>query len=1014
MTLRETNRIGRVSARAHWLVIAAVLLAVVAMALTSILSLQVLSAVRAYVGGESLWSKGQKDAAISLLRYAETRDPLDFARFEQVVSVPLGDRIARLALDAREPDRVAARQGFLQGGNHPDDAEAMIDLFLGFRNVGFMARAIGVWAEADAELDRFLLIAGQLRDAVRAGAGRSELEAVRERLRESNTRLTLVEQRFSDTLGEASRLAWRLVAAFTAGLAALLALGGGALIRSAFARVAEVERSLRDSNERWSVAARAAKVEIFDWNLSTDIVTSYLASGAQATPFADFLATLDEEDRPRLNVAFASAKATRSRFSIDHLVRGEGGGEEWKNFLGKFMYRDDGTPYRMLSARVDITERKLAQAALHESEERYRTLWETAPDAVVLLDEKGCINYANASVTRVFGWENHKLVGQNISILQPARLREAHRAGVAHYLRTGHHTVDWRAVETAGLHRDGHEFAMEVSFSHTRSGDVHLFAGFLRNVEVRLRADAERARLADLVEKSLIETYVFDPNTLRLEYVNAAARHNHARTLAEFKSLTPADLTPDHDVAAYRARLVPLLDGSEQLISFTTQHLRADGSRYPAQVTVQLVGPSHQQVLLATALDVTERVAADAAHQALLEQLRQSQKMESLGTLAGGIAHDFNNIVGAILGNVALARDELPPRHPARESIEQVKKAALRARELVAQILAFSRQQVPKLIDQSLQPIVLETLQLLRASLPASVALEVDMPDEPVFVRADATQIEQVLMNLCTNAWHASREGDAIVKIGVGKREIILDGLHSVDGLPGGSYAHLWVTDAGVGMDAAIRSRIFEPFFSTRPVGEGTGLGLSVVHGIVVAHQGAIAVDSEVGKGSTFHVYLPQQLPPDVNSDDSGTPSALGALTGEGEHVLYIDDDELLLLVIERLLHRAGYRVTATQDVAQALDMLSHSPTRYDLVLTDFNMPGMSGLQVAEAIRQARPEIPVVIISGDISDNLNDAATRLGVSALIQKQYAFEQLPGVLRRLLAGEKGNGLSPSPRE
>ena len=987
-----------------WPVICAMLFIVVAMALLSILTIYVLSGVRAYVSGESLWSKGQKDAAISLLRYADTQHPEEFARFEKALSIPLGDRAARLALDDRMPDRTAAREGFLQGGNQPGDVEAMINLFAWFRDVDFMARAIAVWADADAELDRFRLIAGEIRDAVRVGSGRAELSALLDRVRESNARLTLLEQRFSDALGDSSRLVRGIVSALTIGLAIVLAFGGTWVIQAAFARLARLERSLRESNDRWTIAARGAKLELFDWDLATDVVTSHLARGVQTAPFARFLDNVAEEDRSRLNEVLTSAKASRSRFSSDHRMRGDAGEEKWKNFLGTFLYLDDGAPYRMLGVRVDITERKLAQSALRESELRYRTLWETAPDAVVLLDENGRINYANASVTRTFGWENSELVGQNIEMLQPAGLRAAHRTGLARYLRTGQRTVDWLATAAMGLHRDGHEFALEISFSHTKEGERHLFAGFLRDVEARTRGETERSRLADLVDKSLIETYLFDTSTLLLEYSNKAARENQPRTLAEFGALTLVDLMPDLSVEAYRARLVPLLAGTERLISYSAEHLRADGSRYPVDVTVQLVGPADQQVLLVTALDVTERVASDASRRALVEQLRQSQKMESLGTLAGGIAHDFNNIVGAMLGNVALARDELPRQHPARESVDQINKAALRARELVAQILAFSRQQAPKFLDQSIQPIVLETLQLLRASLPASIVLEVDMPDKPVFVRADATQIEQVLMNLCTNAWRATDEDvAAVIKIGVAQRNVIQDTLHSVASLPRGSYAHLWVTDTGAGMDAVTRSRIFEPFFTTRPVGQGTGLGLSVVHGIIVAHQGAITVDSEVGKGSTFHIYLPLQLAP-VEPDHGTAPlSGFGALVGQSEHVLYVDDDELMLLVVERLLHRAGYRVTAVSDARAAVEMLRQNPTRYDLVLSDFNMPDMSGFELTKAVTAISPDLPVVIISGDISDVLSDEAARLGVAALVQKQYAFEQLADVLHRVFAGE-----------
>lgn len=622
--------------RAHWPVAVVLLLVVISLSSLNIFSVKVLSAVRAYVSGESLWSKGQKDAIFSLHLYADTHHPEDLARFELALAIPLGDRIAREALDAAVPDRVVARQGFLQGRNQPHDIEPMIDLFLRLRNVGFMARTIAVWEEADAELDRLVLIAEQLRTAVRAGSANSEFVALREQLLDSNARLTVLAQRFSDSLGEVSRSTQRIVIFLTLGLSLLLAVGGSLLARTIFGRVAKIERSLRDSNDRWTMAARAAKAELLEWDLATDLVTSHQVNGTRTIRYEDFLASLSEEDRPRLTEALAQARTTQSTFVSNQHMRGADGTEVWMDFIGQFSYGDDGKPYRLIGVRIDTTD----------------------------------------------------------------------------------------------------------------------------------------------------------------------------------------------------------------------------------------------------------RVNADTTRRELLEQLRQSQKMESLGTLAGGIAHDFNNIVAAILGNVVLAREDLKPDDPACESIDQINKAALRARDLVRQILAFSRQQPPKLVDQALQPIVLETLQLLRATLPASVVLESNMPDEPIYVRVDATQIEQVLMNLCTNAWHASKLGEARVVIGVEKLVIPQDKEPPADGLTPGPYAHLSVSDDGVGMDAATRARIFEPFFTTRRVGEGTGLGLSVVHGIVIAHAGAITVDSEVGRGSSLHVYLPLQRK--AAETHSETPVAVsGLLRGRGEHSLY-------------------------------------------------------------------------------------------------------------------------------
>jgi PAS domain S-box-containing protein len=657
-----------------------------------------------------------------------------------------------------------------------------------------------------------------------------------------------------------------------------------------------------------------------------------------------------------------------------------------------------------LKASAREKERLLTQAqesrlALVASEERYRMLWETAPDAVLVLDETGRIQYANTSTTRTFGWQADELVGRSIEILQPARLREAHRAGMARYLRSRRHTVNWSATPAVGLHRDGHEIPLEISFSHVELDGKHQFAGFLRDISERKRGDAERDRLAAFLEKSLNEVYVFGARDLKFTYVNAAGRTNLRRSTDQLREMTPVDIASGLDLTTYLTMLQPLLREERRVVEYETVHRRADGTSYPARLTVQVVGERDQRVLLATGLDISDRAEAEANRNQLIEQLRQAQKMEALGTLAGGIAHDFNNIVGSILGNVSLALGDLAPDHPAWASVEQINKGALRARDLVSQILAFSRRQPPRLTSQALQPIVTETAQLLRATLPAAVSLELDLPDAPIHVLADATQIEQVLMNLCTNAWHALEGIGTRIRVGLGELTMTRDRDHSTDALPPGRYADLWVADNGRGMDAATRARIFEPFFTTKGVGQGTGLGLSVAHGIVAAHGGAITFETRLNHGTTFHVYLPVSGTDPIGSA-ADTVKAASAV-GQGQHVLYVDDDELMRLMVERLLQRTGYRVTTCLDARSALEAVRADPAQFDLVISDYHMPDTSGLELARLVIASRSDLPVVIASGETSDELLERAKSIGVSAIVSKQDMFERIAPVTQEVLA-------------
>jgi CheY-like chemotaxis protein len=331
-------------------------------------------------------------------------------------------------------------------------------------------------------------------------------------------------------------------------------------------------------------------------------------------------------------------------------------------------------------------------------------------------------------------------------------------------------------------------------------------------------------------------------------------------------------------------------------------------------------------------------------------------------------------------------------------SLDQINRAGLRARHLVQQILAFSRQEQRGLVAQPLRPVVEETLDLLRSTLPAGVRLDARLTERAVAARADATQLQQVLMNLCTNAWHAAPAQGGCIEVGLD--EVPADGPQRdvLPGLPTGAQAHLWVRDNGHGMDAATRERIFEPFFTTKPVGQGTGLGLPVVHGIVRSHGGTIEVDSAAGVGSTFHIYLPLVAA-------QGAVAPAGAITqplpiGGGQHVLYIDDDEVLVLMVERLLQRSGFRVTTASDPLAALAQLRAQPEAFDVVVTDFNMPELSGLEVAREVAALRPDLPVVVTSGYLSEDVRRQAEAAGVRGLLNKEHTLEELPSLLRSLL--------------
>lgn len=382
------------------------------------------------------------------------------------------------------------------------------------------------------------------------------------------------------------------------------------------------------------------------------------------------------------------------------------------------------------------------------------------------------------------------------------------------------------------------------------------------------------------------------------------------------------------------------------------------------------------------------------------ERSLQSQKIAAIGTLAGGIAHDFNNIIGGVLGNVTLALAELADTHPAKAFLDEIRRGGIRARALVQQILSFSSSRTGEFTVIELAPVIDETVGLLQATLGAGVKLVKVLPQARLHVRGDPTQLQQVLLNLCTNAARAVEGRSGRIEVGCQPVSLDARSAGSLGHLEAGAHAHVWVADNGTGIEPEVRKRMFEPFFTTRPKDGGTGLGLSVVHGIVAAHNGAIAVDSQVGIGSTFHVYLP--LASDIGVAASEPSARVPFDAGHGERVLLVDDDDVIRLMVATLLRKHGFHVSEFSDPGAALAAFRAAPGDFDAVVTDHSMPAMSGVELTAELVRVRPGMPIVLSSGYASEELLSRAKGAGVSELVPKEDTYKDLAGVLARVLAG------------
>lgn len=527
-----------------------------------------------------------------------------------------------------------------------------------------------------------------------------------------------------------------------------------------------------------------------------------------------------------------------------------------------------------------------------------------------------------------------------------------------------------------------------------------------------LRASEERFRqLLDGIPNVAVQGY--DAN-LVCRFWNHASEHLYGYSAKEAVGTSLLNLIIP---AAMRAGVMEatqhMMESGQAIPAGELLLQRKDGSAvsvYSSHVLLQRDG--HAPEFFCIDYDLTERQTAEDTRLQLQSQLRESQKMEALGTLAGGVAHDFNNIVAAILGNVELALDDVTEDNPVRTSLYEIRKAGRRARDLVQQILAFSRRQDSTRQPTCLRAVLEEAHSLLRATLPADVSLQLHVDPNLPAVLANATQIEQVVLNLATNALQAVQgRAGARVQLRLERVEqpdapasgAELQALPVPDAWPGVG-ARLTVIDNGSGMPPETLERVFEPFFTTKAPGTGTGLGLAVVHGILREHGAALRVRSDAGAGTVFTAVFPGLV--DAAPDEPQAPPPLidkaNRPWGDAEapHVLYVDDDEAIAFLVRRLLERDGYRVSAYTDAQAALAALRDGPLDVSLCITDFNMPGMSGLRLAREIKALHPSLPVAIASGYISEELRLQAPAAGVDEVIYKPDTVEELCSAIERLL--------------
>ena len=657
---------------------------------------------------------------------------------------------------------------------------------------------------------------------------------------------------------------------------------------------------------------------------------------------------------------------------------------------------------------------RYSQAAAEGASERFETLFANVPLALMVVDEHDMVVQANPMAHKLFQPTEQD---RALNSLMPF-------VSQGHVGKVGHAFTEAR--------EKGRSEATEVVFTitgqHAITGDVHI-----ARIVAHLEGDRPTVQyICAVIDQGplLAERRALQQSAMAVQQRNEQLHASERRLEAIINSSLDAIICVDmyrritvfnptaaalFQCPAYDAmgsKLDKFFPNAADMLGFSQLSTHAllgemtavatGGRKLAVEVSVTFERHSAGETTTVFARDLTARKKAEQHHALLELQLRESQKMQAIGTMAGGIAHDFNNILGAILGNVNLARHDTSATSPAMVSLNEIDKAGRRARDLVRQILTFSRNDPPKLSPIALADVVHETEQLLRVTLPPGISLRLRMaPDLPA-VMADATQVEQALLNLCTNALHAIGDQRGVVTIEAHVPEPD-QRLYERLGMPPGHYVAVGVTDSGKGIDAATLQRIFEPFFTTKPVGQGTGLGRSVVHGVMRTHQGAADVQSTPGQGSTFTLYFPASSEPAAAPAEVPIASPAPPVSGGGHHVMYVDDDQALVFLVERLLRRRGFKVSGFTDPLVAAQALRDDPAEYDLLVTDYNMPGYCGVDLVREALQIRPDLPVALASGYVTAEIEQRALAEGARALIHKPNDVEELCATVQRLVNGD-----------
>jgi PAS domain S-box-containing protein len=770
----------------------------------------------------------------------------------------------------------------------------------------------------------------------------------------------------------------------------------------------QAECVLRESEEKFRSVVENAKEGIII--VQDDKIVYINPKVEQLSPFSkeeifekNFLSFVHPDDRKSLIRRYLQvAEGKRLYESYDYRIIDKQGNTRWVSVNSANI--DYQGKSAVLVFLTEITKRKQAEEVLKESVRLYRMLAENVHDILWTMDLDMNFTYISPSVERLSGYSVEEMMARSVEkILTPASYKLAMDV-LAEELaveKSGeeYDPVRSRMFEAEQNCKDGSTIWTEVttSFLRDKDGKPVGILGVTRDISGRKRIEAalreSEEKYRELVESINAIIYTVDRNGV-LTYINPAAKSVLGYSPSQIVGKSFTEFIFEEDLPHMKKRFQEILCGDTnpsecRLLNKYGEVRWVRAFSEPARIGNNIIG------LKGVAIDITENKKAEEEKKELEAQLLRSQKMQAIGTLAGGIAHEFNNVLWLILGNTELALANIPEGTPAHHSLKMVEMACYRAKDIVRQILGFSRQTEQKRIPLKISSIVKESLKLLRSSIPKTVEIRQDISTELDTALADPTQINQVVMNLCTNASYAMREKGGILEVRLEPIELDKSEATQHQDLNPGKYIRLTVQDTGHGIGPEVIERIFDPFFTTKEVGEGTGMGLSVVHGIVKSHGGVTSVNSEPGKGATFQVFIPS-----IESEVKPQIEAFEDVTAENARILFVDDETELVDMVKQLLEHKGYQVESKTSAAEALEVFRARPDEFDLVITDMTMPHMTGEKFAIELMAIRPDIPIILCTGYNEMISAEKAKALGIKEFVMKPIIMREMARTIQKVL--------------